>query len=205
VIRAGAARPAVAFPIATGAAPAAPDGEAELVERVRQGDGRAFDTLVTRYMHRAFSVAFRVLGQKEDAEDLVQDTFMVVLQRIDSFEPGRAFAPWFFRILVNRGLNARKARALRTVDEIPETASSSGPSPEREAERAELRERLAAALATLPQRQKLVVELFELEGFSGPEIAQIMEISDGTVRWHLHEARKALRQALAPYERSREE
>jgi RNA polymerase sigma-70 factor (ECF subfamily) len=192
-----------ADPAAIASPSAAPDDEAELVERVRRGDGGAFDTLVTRYMRRAFSVAFRVLGQREDAEDLVQDTFMVVLQRIDTFEPGRAFAPWFFRILVNRGLNARKARALRAVDEIPETASSSGPSPEREAERAELRDRLRAALAGLPERQRLVVELFELEGFAGPEIAEIMEISDGTVRWHLHEARKALRKTLAPYERSR--
>jgi RNA polymerase sigma-70 factor (ECF subfamily) len=193
-----------ADPAAAFASPsAAPDDEAELVERVRRGDGRAFDALVTRYMRRAFSVAYRVLGQREDAEDLVQDTFLVVLQRIDTFQPGRAFAPWFFRILVNRGLNARKARALRSVDEIPETASSSGPSPEREAERAELRDRLRAALAELPERQRLVVELFELEGFAGPEIAEIMEISDGTVRWHLHEARKALRRTLAPYERSR--
>ncbi|HEY0036159.1 MAG TPA: sigma-70 family RNA polymerase sigma factor [Longimicrobium sp.] len=193
-----------ADPAAALASPSAPlDDEAELVERVRRGDGRAFDALVTRYMRRAFSVAYRVLGQREDAEDLVQDTFLVVLQRIDTFQPGRAFAPWFFRILVNRGLNARKARALRAVDEIPETASSSGPSPEREAERAELRDRLRAALAELPERQRLVVELFELEGFAGPEIAEIMEISDGTVRWHLHEARKALRRTLAPYERSR--
>lgn len=198
-----AASPAAAIPFPSGPAPAAPDDEAELVERVRGGDGRAFDTLVTRYMRRAFSVAFRVLGQREDAEDLVQDTFLVVLQRIDTFEPGRAFAPWFFRILVNRGLNARKARALRAVDEIPETASSAGPSPEREAERAELRDRLHTALAALPERQRLVVELFELEGFPGPEIAEILEISDGTVRWHLHEARKALRKTLAPYERSR--
>jgi RNA polymerase sigma-70 factor (ECF subfamily) len=186
-----------------GAAPAAPADEAELVERVCRGDAAAFDTLVTRYMRRAFSVAFRLLGQKEDAEDLVQDAFLLVLQRIGTFQEGRAFAPWFFRILVNRGLNARKARALRTADEIPESASSAGPSPEREAERAELRDRLAAALGALPERQRLVVELFDLEGFAGPEIAEILEISDGTVRWHLHEARKALRQALAPYERSR--
>ena len=200
---AGAAVPVVALSPASGAAPAAPDDEAELVERVRHGDGRAFDTLVTRYMRRAFSVAFRVLGQKEDAEDLVQDTFLVVLQRIDSFQAGRAFAPWFFRILVNRGLNARKARSLRTVEQIPETASATGPSPEHEAERAELRDRLRAAMAMLPERQRLVVELYELEGFSGAEIAEILEISDGTVRWHLHEARKALRGALAPFERSR--
>ena len=198
----GATVPLMRLLPTTGAAPAAPDGEAELVERVRQGDGRAFDLLVTRYMRRAFSVAFRLLGQKEDAEDLVQDTFVAVLQRIDTFQPGRPFAPWFFRVLVNRGLNARKARALRTADEIPESASSAAPSPEREAERAELRDHLRVAMAALPERQRLVVELYDLEGFAGSEIAEILEISDGTVRWHLHEARKALRSALAPYQRS---
>jgi RNA polymerase sigma-70 factor (ECF subfamily) len=191
----------VALPRADGAAQA-PADEAALVEAVRAGDGRAFETLVNRYMRRAFAVAYRVMGQKEDAEDLVQDAFVAVLQRIDTFEAGRPFAPWFFRILVNRGLNARKARALRTVDEIPEATAHAGPTPERETERAELRDRLRVAMGALPERQRIIVELFELEGFAGPEIAEILEISDGTVRWHLHEARKTLRKALAPYERS---
>ena len=198
-----AGAPAVALPLpAAGAVPQAPDDEPALVERVRRGDAAAFDTLVTRYMRRAFSVAYRVMGQKEDAEDLVQEAFLAVLQRIGTFEAGRPFAPWFFRILVNRGLNARKSRSLRTVDEIPESAASRGPSPERAAEQTELRERLAKAMEALPERQRVIVQLFELEGFGGPEIAEILEISDGTVRWHLHEARKTLRRALAPYERS---
>ena len=192
-----AARPAAPAP----AVPAAPDDESELIERVRRGDGPAFDVLVTRYMRRAFSVAYRVLGHKEDAEDLVQEAFIAALQRIDSFEAGRPFGPWFFRILVNRGLNARKSRALRTTDEIPEAAASSSPSPERVAERGELRDRLRVAMASLPERQRVIVELFELEGFGGTEIAEILEISDGTVRWHLHEARKALREALSQYQR----
>ncbi|HEU4455282.1 MAG TPA: sigma-70 family RNA polymerase sigma factor [Longimicrobium sp.] len=193
----------IARPPAAGAAPhAPPEDEPALAERVRQGDAAAFDTLVNRYMRRAFAVAYRLMGQKEDAEDLVQDAFMTVLQRIDTFEAGRPFSPWFFRILVNRGLNSRKARSLRTVEAIPESTASGGPSPERSAERMELRERLAAAMETLPERQRVIVQLFELEGFGGPEIAEILEISDGTVRWHLHEARKTLRRALAPYERS---
>lgn len=177
------------------------DDEPGLVERVRRGDPGAFDSLVSRYMRRAFAVAYRLLGNREDAEDLVQETFMAVLQKIDSFERGRAFSPWFFRILVNRGLNARKSRALRTADELPEHAVAGGASPERAAERAELRGRLRTAMDGLPERQRTIVELFELEGFAGPEIAEILEISDGTVRWHLHEARKTLRQALAAYER----
>jgi len=179
-----------------------PADEGELVERVRGGDGLAFDALVTRYMRRAFSVAYRVLGHKEDAEDLVQDAFIAALQRIDSFEAGRPFGPWFFRILVNRGLNARKSRALRTTEEIPEAAASTFASPEREAERGELRGHLRSAMAGLPERQRFIVELFELEGFSGTEIAEMLEISDGTVRWHLHEARKTLRETLAHYQRS---
>jgi RNA polymerase sigma-70 factor, ECF subfamily len=178
------------------------DDEAVLVERVRAGDAAAFEVLVNRYLRRAFSVAYRLLGQKEDAEDLVQEAFMAVLQRIDTFQAGRPFAPWFFRILVNRGLNARKARSLRAVDDIPDTAAHHGPSPEREAERTELGERLRSAMERLPERQRTIVQLFDLEGMAGPEIAEILEISDGTVRWHLHEARKTLRQALAPYARS---
>jgi RNA polymerase sigma-70 factor, ECF subfamily len=195
--------PAIAAPRTSVAppVPAAPQDEAALVERVRRGDGPAFDLLVTRYMRRAFSVAYRVMGHKEDAEDLVQEAFIVALQRIDTFEAGRPFGPWFFRILVNRGLNARKSRSLRSTDEIPEAAASRSPSPEREAERGELRDRLRVAMAALPERQRVIVELFELEGFSGTEIAEILEISDGTVRWHLHEARKALREALSQYQR----
>ncbi|HET6764295.1 MAG TPA: sigma-70 family RNA polymerase sigma factor [Longimicrobiaceae bacterium] len=193
-------------PVASGP-PAGPRGgedaaaadEAALVERVRLGDAAAFDALVTAYMRRAFSVAYRLMGQREDAEDLVQESFLAVLEKIHTFQAGRAFAPWFFRILVNRGLNARKSRTLRSVDEIPESAASALASPERDAERAELRDGLAAAMRALPDRQATVVRLFDMEGFSSPEIAEILGISEGTVRWHLHEARKTLRGALAPF------
>ncbi|HET7229330.1 MAG TPA: sigma-70 family RNA polymerase sigma factor [Longimicrobium sp.] len=193
---------AAVVPLASRQAGPAGDDDGVLAERVRAGDAAAFDALVNRYMRRAFAVAYRLMGQKEDAEDLVQEAFMAVLQRIGTFEAGRPFAPWFFRILVNRGLNARKSRSLRAVEAIPEATAAHGPSPEREAERTELRGRLRTAMDALPERQRVIVELFELEGFAGPEIAEILEISDATVRWHLHEARKTLKKALAPYERS---
>jgi RNA polymerase sigma-70 factor (ECF subfamily) len=125
---------------------------------------------------------------------------MVALEKIDTFREGHRFAPWFFRILVNRGLNARKARSLRAMEQVPEAAASAHPSPERHAEREELQRRLRRAMETLPERQRVIVQLSELEGFSGTELAEILEISDGTVRWHLHEARKTLRKALAPYD-----
>lgn len=181
----------------------APSDEA-LAERVRLGEPGAFDQLVERHMRRAFAVAYRLLGQREDAEDLVQDAFLAVLEKIGSYQAGRPFAPWFYRILVNRGLNSRKSRSLRRTEAIPLDASAAGLSPLRETEQGELRERLAAALETLPPRQRAVVELFELEGFTSVEIAEIMSLSDGTVRWHLHQARQALRTVLAPYARRSE-
>ncbi|HEX2090766.1 MAG TPA: sigma-70 family RNA polymerase sigma factor [Longimicrobiaceae bacterium] len=188
-------------PLPTGPGTSPEDAlDAQLVERVRRGEAGAFDQLVARHMRRAFGVAYRLLGQREDAEDLVQEAFLAVLERIDTFQAGRSFAPWFYRILVNRGLNARKARALRVTEPIPETAAARSTAPDREAERSELREELRSALEALPERQRTIVELFELEGFSGPEIAGILDIPEGTVRWHLHEARRTMRLALAPFE-----
>lgn len=175
--------------------------DAALVERVRAGDVAAYDELVRRHLRRAHAVAFRLLGHREDAEDLVQDAFIQALDKIDSFDASRPFAPWFFRILTNRGLNVRQSRALRTVSEIPEDTASREHSPEVAAEREELRGRLRDAVGALPERQQLIVQLFEIDGWTSAEIARTLGISDGTVRWHVHEARRALREALGPLRR----
>lgn len=179
-----------------GGPPAGVEDDSALVERVRGGDVAAFDQLVQRHMKRAFALAYRLLGHREDAEDLVQDAFIQALDRIDSFERGRPFAPWFFRILTNRGLNARQSRALRTMSEVPEDTASALDSPEQDAERGELRERLREAVAKLPERQQTIVQLFEIDGWTSGEIADALGITDGTVRWHLHEARRVLRTEL---------
>ena len=175
--------------------------DAQLAERVKAGDSAAFDTLVRRHMQRAFAVAMRLLGQQQDAEDLVQEAFLATLEKIDSFDSQREFAPWFSRILVNRCLNARKSRARRSTVDVPAEAVSNRASPLVEAERSELRNHLKKALQLLPERQRAIVTMFDVEGFSSPEIAEIMGISDGTVRWHLHQARRVLREALDPFVR----
>lgn len=175
--------------------------EAALVERVRRGDPSAFDALVERHMRRAFAVAYRMLGHREDAEDVVQESFLAALDGIDGFEAGRPFGPWLHRIVVNRALNARAARARRRTERLPAGARSPAESPLRSAERAELRDRLRTVLAGLPERQRLVVQLHEIEGFTSAEIGRILEVSAGTVRWHLHQARRTLRRALDAYTR----
>lgn len=175
--------------------------EAELVERVRRGDAAAFDELVRHHMRRAFRIAFRILEQREDAEDLVQEAFLIALERIDTHQPGRPFGPWFTRILLNRGMNASRARALRRTEPVPAAAPSPCPSPLHAAEQAELRDGLRVALDALPERQRTIVHLREMEGLSSAEIAEILDVSPGTVRWHLHKARTALRDALRPFAR----
>lgn len=182
--------------------PSAAPADAELVARIRRGDAEAYDALVGRYMRVAYRIAFRLLGHREDAEDLVQDAFVAALENLDGFRPGRSFKPWLVRILVNRGTNARRARAVRVTEPLPDDAVASVPPPDRDAEQAELRDRTRAALDALPERQRIIAELFELEGFTGAEIAEMLEISPGTVRWHLHQARGALRAALASHARS---
>lgn len=171
--------------------------ESALVARVQRGDSTAFDTLMRRYIRRAFTVAYRLLDHREDAEDLVQETFMILLRQIDDFQLGRPFGPWMYRILINRGLNARKARALRRTEVLSDDVRSAD-MPDRALERAEVRARFRAALEALPPRQRLVVELIELDGFTRGEVADALDISDATVRWHVHDAWRTLRTVLAP-------
>ena len=89
------------------------DEERDLIVRVQRGDKHAFDELARRYARRAFAVAYRILRHTQDAEDLVQDAFVAALDGIGSFDPSRPFAPWFFKIVVNRALNAASARSTR--------------------------------------------------------------------------------------------
>lgn len=173
--------------------------DARLIDRVRQGDADAYGELARRHMRRAFSIAYRILEHREDAEDVVQEGFVRALERLDTLERGRPFRPWFQRIIVNQALNYRRARTVRRTEPIPtETPSPSG-TPEREAERSELRRRLREATAALPERQRTIVQLSELEGFTSAEIAEILGIASGTVRWQLHQARRTLRKALASF------
>jgi len=172
--------------------------ERALLLAVQRGETQAFDTLVRRYMRRAFAVAFRLLGHREDAEDLVQDAFLLALEQIHTYDVERPFAPWFFRLLTNRGLNARRARSIRYMDSIPEDTSAHEADAEEQLLRSEVKERFAAALAELPERQRLIVTLAEVDGLSRTEIAAMLDLSPGTVRWYLHEARHKLRRTLAP-------
>ena len=172
--------------------------DAELIRRVRAGDRTAFDELVAAHMRQAFQIAYRVVGHREDAEDLLQESFLAAYQYLDSFDAERPFGPWLNRIVLNRGANLRRARTRRQTE--PERdAVSSAPSALDESTRAEMRTVLTNALATLSDRQRMIVTLFDVDGLTSSEIGARLELAPGTVRWHLHEARRVLRGALSGY------
>jgi RNA polymerase sigma-70 factor (ECF subfamily) len=183
----------------------APAEESELVERVRDGDTEAFGELVRRYQRRVYAVAHRLMRQREDAEDLVQDAFMTALDKLDTFDERRPFGPWLFRILVNRGTSQIRARKIRATEEIPASVGDDAATPDRIAERAEAATRVHAAIAGLTERQRLVVQLHEIDGFTSAEVAGMLEIAEPTVRWTLHEARKRLRAELETWKKERDD
>ena len=163
--------------------------ETALVGRARRGDPAAFDALVRRHLPGALVAAERLLGDRADAEDLVQDAFLRALDRLPLLDPDRPFGPWFFTLLRNLGINQLRARKVRYTE--PEL-------PDEQMVNTEVRERFAAALAALPPRQKEIVMLFDVDGWKGVEIAEHLGLTPENVRWHLHQARKSLRTALAP-------
>jgi RNA polymerase sigma-70 factor (ECF subfamily) len=173
--------------------------EPALVARVRAGDSQAYDTLVRRYLKRAYAVAQRMLQNSADAEDVVQEAFLRALERIAQCGPGRAFGPWFFRILITQGLNHQRSSKVRRTEELPESVHNHSPGADIDAEASEIRVAFRAALAQLPETQRTIVQLSDIEGYGSGELAAMLDMPAGTVRWHLHQARKFLRSALAAH------
>ncbi len=172
--------------------------DAELVRRARDGDRAAFGGLVERYSRAAYSVAFSVTRSREDAEDVAQEAFLVALQRIDECRRPSRFAGWLMTIVRNRAKNLIRRESIRVMDIVPETAATDRPNPREQTETVRLRKLLTDAMETLSEVQREVVLLHDLEGWKHREIAERLDLPEGTVRSHLHFARKALRTTLAP-------
>jgi RNA polymerase sigma-70 factor (ECF subfamily) len=152
---------------------------------------------VDRYMDPGYAVALGILRQPQDAEDAVQSAFIRALERIDQLRPGSPFGPWFYRVLRSTCLNLLRREALRDHDPLPRSASGAM-SPQRDLERRMARDTVLEALAQLPEMQRLAVTLYDLEGYSHQQVAEILDIAEGTSRAHVHHGRRALRDILGP-------
>ncbi len=167
--------------------------ERGFVIAAQRGDGRAFAELVRRHERRAYAVARAIVLSHEDAEDAVQDGFLHAYRALDRFRPDQPFGAWLNRIVANAALDLVRRRKVRDADELPDSVALPFRDP---GEAGELRERLSAALAQLPERQRAVIVLHDVEGFTHGEIGGMLGIPEGTARSDLHHARAALRRSL---------
>jgi RNA polymerase sigma-70 factor, ECF subfamily len=171
--------------------------DAELVASVRRGSRSAAGRLAERYLRPCRAVALSIVHEVPGAEDVTQDAFVYAIERIDECREPSRFGAWLFQIVRHRSLNyLRDSKASRSVPVEDQPLPSRDPLPDREAEHSEIRERLLAALAQLPEDRGTVLLLHDLEGWTHGEIAERLDLPPGTVRSHLHYARKKLRELL---------
>ena len=181
------------------AARIAEQDEADLVARAAAGDRAAFGTLVQRYAGVARRVARAVLGNPEDSDDAAQDAMLSALMKLEQYDRRRPFGPWLLRIVANAATDRRRRRTVRRAEPLDPRFVAGGPRPDTTAERRALAERLREALAELPERRRMAVVLFDVEGYSHGEIAEILGIPEGTVRSEVFHARRRLRTLLVDW------
>jgi RNA polymerase sigma-70 factor (ECF subfamily) len=167
----------------------------DLARLVQEGDRYALELLVQRYLRPIHAIAASYLLERADAEDAAQETFMRALRAIETYDPNRPFAPWLYQIARNVARN-QLARVRETV-QTSSTLPSHLPGPDVEFERSEIRARVNAAIAKLPERRRTAFYLCDVEGYPMTDVADMMSLSAGTVRSHVHHARRELRAALA--------
>lgn len=173
-----------------------------LARRVQRGERDALELLVRRYLRPIHAVAASYLSEPADVEDAAQETFLRALGAIGGYDPGRPFAPWLYQIARNVARDRIAERARGRAEAPSGMLRSRLPGPDVALERSEIRARVDAALARLPERRRTAFRLIDVEGYPAAEVARIMGLSPGTVRSHVHHARRALRAALTE---SREE
>jgi RNA polymerase sigma-70 factor (ECF subfamily) len=167
-----------------------------LVRATLWGDADAFARLVRRYLRKAMAVALEYVGNREDAEDVVQDTFRRALEQLDRFDASRSFGPWFFTILRNTARNALKSRRVRQHEALGVEHPSGAADPLEELHRLELRRDIDDAIDRLPAMQKTCFRLCAVEGLTSVEAAHAVGLAESTVRVHVFKARRTLQRLL---------
>jgi RNA polymerase sigma-70 factor (ECF subfamily) len=187
--------------------------ELDLVRRARNGDREAFSRLVKCYQKRVVSVAYRLLGNTEDACDVAQDAFVRAYRGLPNLQDAARFGPWLMKVVSNLALNFRRSRRRRTAASLdpaaePDPDMQNPGSGRRMTVRAqeqedslasETRDAIQDALGQLPEKQRLALVLFSVEGMKQTEVAEVLECSVELVKWNVFQARRKLKTLLADY------
>jgi RNA polymerase sigma-70 factor (ECF subfamily) len=183
------------------------DADLALVRRVQAGDVEAFDVLVRSYRERVYSILYHLTGNREDAADLTQEAFIKAFQSIQRFQGNSSFFTWLYRIAVNGSLTHLRRSRIRKFFSFDQVDSEGAPpelidalelpaGQERRLVLQEIQQRLNEAFQKLSLDHRTVVTLFEIEGLSHQDIADITGTSVGTVRSRLHYAKQQLQSEL---------
>jgi len=179
-----------------------------LIAACRAGQAEAFGVLVRRYQDRLYPSIVRLVGSREDAQDVVQDAFIKAFQKLDQFQGDSSFYTWIYRIAINLALSGKRSRKPRLLQSLQlgdrhqavedRADQSADNDPVAALERSERESMVEAALRKLCPEHRAVVVLKDFDGYRYEEIAALLNIPIGTVRSRLHRARAELRQMLGP-------
>ena len=174
-------------------------GEGALLEKVQQGDLEAYGLIIQDYQKSVFNVCYRVLGNKQEAEDLTQEAFIRAYRQINRFDTSRPFGPWVRTLAANLCYNhLKKARPVQAPleDERHQLHSSLSDNPEAVLEINQEHRSLYEALWKLPEIQRVSLELRHFQDLSYQEMAEVLNLPLNTVRSHLYRARQKLADLL---------
>ena len=173
-----------------------------LVSQVRKGNLEAYGELVRRYQGSVFGVCYRMLGGRQEAEDLAQDAFLRGYERLETFDLAYPFGPWIRRVAANLCLNRLQRRQpvlLEFDDEAGLRGAPPGPSPESAAEKRQEAQAIRQAILELPPMYRAVIELRHFQDASYEEIAATLRLPLSDVKSHLYRARRTLSRRLADH------
>jgi RNA polymerase sigma-70 factor (ECF subfamily) len=178
--------------------------ERALIAQVLTGDRRAARALYDAHVHRTYRLAFRLTKDSTAAEEVTQDTFVKVFERLDTFRQESQLSTWIYRVTVSLALNRLRSerRLARREVGLEDAAEHAVQGSEVEPD---LRERLGAAIAALPELYRVPVLLFDVEGMSHAEMAEVLGVPEGTCKSRLARARAQLREALTAFAPGAEE
>lgn len=193
--------------------PTVPTDE-ELIDRIKAGRGELLEELISRYEDRVYALAFRMTGNRQDAEDVLQDTFLNVVRSLGGFRGGSSFSTWLYRIATNAALTRLRQLKRRNMGEeefldgvysLKQTAAGNtmltdwSLEPENRLLDREARTMMDQAIGELPEIYRAVFVLRDVEGLPAAEVADILELSVPAVKSRLHRARLYLRNRLSDY------
>ena len=177
--------------------------ERKLIERAGRGDQSAFEELLSAQEGRMYAVALRMCGNREDAQDCMQEAMIRIFRAIGTFKGQSSFATWVYRITMNSCLDElrrRKARTSTSLDAMIENGfapTDENDTPERHSLQSEQRRMLEKAIAGLPEDMRAAIVLRDIQGCSYDEIAQVLETNVGTIKSRISRGRERLRAVLS--------